>query len=72
MNWKTIIAELKLCGLNQEQIAAECGCAQSTISDVGSGKIQRPNFDIGTRLTALHKKHKRKLQTIAPAAGQES
>lgn len=69
MNWKNIIAELKKCGLNQEQIATECDCAQSTISEVGTGKIVRPNFDIGTKLMALHKKHKRKLVASDEARG---
>jgi len=62
MDWKSLIADLKLRGANQVQVAALCGCTQSTISDISTGKSTRPSFAIGQALLNLHGASKRELQ----------
>ena len=57
MNFQTLIAELTKNGsTTQTAIAAECGCAVSTITDLATGVTKKPSFDLGTKLTELHKK----------------
>lgn len=54
MDWKKLIAELSDAGVTQAEIAAECGVAQSTISDLHRGASKSPSFDLGSSLVALH------------------
>ena len=53
MNWSNVIAELQAAGWSQPQIAAECGCAQSTISDLAGGRTKDPRYTIGEKLKQL-------------------
>jgi transcriptional regulator with XRE-family HTH domain len=53
MDWKGLIAELAEAGLTQVQVAAECGVAQSTISDLHRGETKSPSFELGQKLVAL-------------------
>lgn len=55
MDWKNILADLRAAGWTQKDIAAKCGCAQTTVSDLATGKTDQPVYSIGERLTALHK-----------------
>lgn len=64
MDWKSLIADLKLRGANQVQVAALCGCTQSTISDISTGKSKRPSFEIGQALIKLHSAKKRELERL--------
>ena len=60
MNWKNIIAELQAWGVTQPQIAAACGCAQATISDLATGKSTEPRYALGRAIEALHKERSEK------------
>lgn len=42
-------------GRTQAQIAALCGLAQSTVSDLSKQKIRSPSYEVGQRLVDLHK-----------------
>ena len=53
MNWSALISSIQAAGLSQPQIAAECGCAQSTISDLAGGRTKDPRYSIGQALNAL-------------------
>lgn len=59
MDWKTLIADLVARGFVQTRIADECGVAQSTISGLASGGTKCPNFVLGQKLLALHKRKQR-------------
>lgn len=39
--------------MTQMQIAARCGCAQTTISDLLNGRIEHPRYEIGAALVAM-------------------
>lgn len=54
------MSEISAAGFTQTQIAAICGCSQSTVSDIANGEIKQPNFSLGQSLLALHKKAQRK------------
>jgi transcriptional regulator with XRE-family HTH domain len=60
MNWKNIIAELQAWGVTQPQIAAACGCAQATISDLATGKSTEPRYALGQSILSLHEIHAKK------------
>jgi predicted XRE-type DNA-binding protein len=61
MNWVETIGLLEKAGYTQVEIATACGCAQSTISDLATGKTRVCRFDIGDALRALSVKARRKL-----------
>jgi hypothetical protein len=70
MDWKNLIAELKTHDLTEEQIAAECGCVQSTINALGNGVAKSTKYEIGTALEALLKKvRRRKKSASAQSSG---
>jgi hypothetical protein len=46
--------------MTQGQIAAECKCNQSNISQLFKGVIKNPGYTLGLALLALHKKQMRK------------
>lgn len=54
MDWKKLLSDLDEAGLTQAAIAAHCGVAQSTVSDLGRGATLTPRFDFGQKLIALH------------------
>lgn len=54
MDWKKLIADLQAVGVTQVQMAAHCGCAQTTISDIVNGRTRRPRYEIGAALITLH------------------
>ncbi|MBN3733178.1 helix-turn-helix transcriptional regulator [Burkholderia sp. Tr-20390] len=61
MNWQTIVEELTnraAGGWTQVELAKECGCGQSTISDLVRGTTEQPGGDLALQLLALHKKLK--------------
>ena len=60
MNWTHIIADLQSWGVTQPQIAAACGCAQATISDLATGKSSEPRYALGQSILALHKERSEK------------
>ena len=56
MDWKSIVKEMKDCGLTQNQIKAACGCSQSLISGIATGVKKNPSYATGQAMLALHKK----------------
>jgi transcriptional regulator with XRE-family HTH domain len=54
MDWQKLIAELQDHGYTQPQIAAACGCGQSTVSELSLGKTKEPRHSLGEALRALH------------------
>lgn len=69
MDWKSAIAELQKLGLSQPQIALACGCRQSTISDLGSGKTNDPRHALGERIRKLLEQERERVRTLG--AGTE-
>lgn len=53
MDWKSVVAELQGFGLTQPQIAAVCGCRQTTISALATGKTADPSHSLGEALRQL-------------------
>lgn len=53
MNWSNIISEITAAGFTQQDIAMQCGCGQSTISDLYRGAIKQPTYQIGERLVKM-------------------
>jgi transcriptional regulator with XRE-family HTH domain len=53
VDWKLIIAEIQRHGYSQPQIAAACGCAQATVSDLASGVTKDPRHSLGKKLETL-------------------
>lgn len=56
MNWPALISSIQAAGWSQPQIAAECRCAQSTISDLAGGRTKDPRYTIGEKLKQLAEK----------------
>lgn len=67
MNWAETIALLERAGYQQGQIAKACGCGQSTISDLATGKTTEPRYALGQALLGLERAAKRKLASQAKA-----
>lgn len=65
MDWAQIIKDISSTGLRQEQIAAFCGCGQSTISDLAVKKGREPGYSLGTKLRELHKRCQRHVNLAA-------
>ena len=59
MNWKTLIAELIASGMTQAEIAARCGCKQTTVSELFRGITTDPRYALGEKLKKLHAAKKR-------------
>jgi predicted XRE-type DNA-binding protein len=59
MNWQKLIADLQARGLRQVDIAALCGCTQSSISDLARGLNTKPSFVLGQALIELHKSRRK-------------
>ncbi len=53
MDWKKLVAELDAAGYTQAAIAARCGVAQSTVSDLARGATKSPSFDFGRKLIEM-------------------
>lgn len=68
MNWVETIALLKRAGFTQPEIADYCGCAQSTISDLSTGKSATCRYPIGEALKELAGKARRRLAHAEKAA----
>lgn len=52
--WKDIIAAIQASrGWTQPQIAKATGCAQTTISDLATGKTTEPRYSLGQALLEL-------------------
>jgi transcriptional regulator with XRE-family HTH domain len=66
MDWKALIADLVATGLTQIELAAQCGVAQSTISDLHRGASKQPNYELGSALVRLHK------ERVTPATQEAS
>lgn len=56
MDWKTLIENLTAKGWKQQQIADYCGCEQSVISDLATGKTKNPRFSTGQALIKMGKR----------------
>lgn len=56
MNWSVVIADIQAAGWSQPRIAAECDCAQSTISDLAAGRTKDPRYTIGEALLRLRRR----------------
>ena len=53
-----MVEALQDAGFKQEDIADYCGCGQGLVSDLKHGRRgKRLSFEIGSRLTAMWKKH---------------
>jgi transcriptional regulator with XRE-family HTH domain len=68
MDWKLIISELQSAGITQVQIAQICGCGQATVSELRTGLIFRPNYELGTKLLDLRKRNIRKINKAKESA----
>lgn len=55
MNWSSLISELQARSLSLTQIAALCGCGQSTLSDLKSGASREPRASLSQELLRLQK-----------------
>lgn len=54
MDWKTVVIEIQReRNLTQPQIAAAVSCAQTTISDLATGKTKEPRYALGVALLSL-------------------
>lgn len=53
MDWKEVIGALRAKGYRQPELAELCDCAQSTISDLATGKLKDPRDSLGQSLRAL-------------------
>lgn len=62
MDWKKLIDDLRKAGIKQDEIAANCGCKQSSISDLATGATTLPNYRIADALRDLHRKVMRRQQ----------
>jgi predicted transcriptional regulator len=60
MNWKKIIEELSLAGINQYAIAKELHLTQATISRISTGEQKDMKWLDGQRLLELHSKYCKK------------
>ena len=71
MELPALIAALQTRGnMTQPQIAAACECAQSTISDIATGKNKRPSYQIGKVLETLFDQLQ-KQDAAAPATTEQ-
>lgn len=53
IDWPLIIGGLKAAGVTQPQIAEHCDCAQSTVSDLLTGKTKDPRGIVTLKLLQL-------------------
>jgi predicted XRE-type DNA-binding protein len=67
MNWPELLQDLRAADMTQAQIAAFVGVNQSSISDLARGLTKRPSFEIGERLSKLHKRVQRRAKSKARA-----
>ena len=56
MDWQKFLKTLSGRGLRQKQIADACGCSQSFVSELSSGKAKNPSYQVGAALLALERK----------------
>lgn len=54
VDFRALLANLKARGMAQTEIAAYCGCDQTTISALNNGRAQEPLYGLGSKLLALH------------------
>ena len=55
MDFKNIVERLISAGWTQHELASECDCGQSTLSDILSGKTKEPRFSLAKKLIDLSK-----------------
>jgi len=55
MDFKDILEKLISSGCTQQELAAECGCGQSTLSDIITGKTKEPRWNLAKKLLDLSK-----------------
>lgn len=65
LNWQQMVLDLVDQGMTCEQIAAQCECARTTISDIRNGATGQPRFDIANALLALHRRKMRAARSRA-------
>lgn len=53
MDWKAVFIELHAYGMTQPEIATVCGCGQTTISALATGKTAEPRDSLGQALRRL-------------------
>ena len=53
MNWTSLLTALGNCGLTQQEIARHAGLAQTSVSDLLTGKTPDPRYTAGIRLRSL-------------------
>lgn len=56
MNFKNILEKLIESGWTQQELAIECKCGQSTLSDIFSGKTKEPRGFLAFKLVELSEK----------------
>ena len=79
IDWAGVLRAITATGMTQEQIAAHCGCGQTTISDLCRGGTAVPRAGLGLRLLGLAVLRGAELQgapadigrIVAQAANQE-
>jgi hypothetical protein len=52
-DFRALVASLKAAGYTQADMAAECGCGQSSISDIATGVTKDPSYSVGAALMRL-------------------
>jgi len=55
MKFKKILEKLVKSGWTQQELAIECKCGQSTLSDIFSGKTKEPRGLLAIKLVELSK-----------------
>ena len=62
------IKDLEISGLSQKEIGKRLDIAQSTVSDLKSGRLKSVRFGVGIKLLALHSELKNPLasETATP------
>ena len=74
VDWTALISELQSLGMTQQQMASNCRCGQSTISELAKGVTKDPRHSIGQALLRLLEAKRREaaekgIAPPAPAAG---
>jgi hypothetical protein len=70
MDWPATISKLLKNGWTQVRLAEHCNCAQSTISDLSSGKTKHPSYPVGKELESLVAALPEPAPEAAPAEAQ--
>lgn len=54
IDWRAVIADLRAKNWTQMEVAIECKCGQTTISDLATGLAKIPSYKVGRSLERLY------------------